>query len=44
VKFLRSKGFTGFLIGESFMNTEDPGKACEEFVRKINITSPPKGR
>ena len=35
VKFLRSKGFTGFLIGECFIKTEDPGKACEEFVRKI---------
>jgi indole-3-glycerol phosphate synthase len=35
VKFLRSKGFTGFLIGENFMKTEDPGKACEEFVKRI---------
>ncbi len=31
LKFLRSKGFSGFLIGESFMKNEDPGKACENF-------------
>jgi indole-3-glycerol phosphate synthase len=31
ILFLRSKGFSGFLIGENFMKNEDPGKACEEF-------------
>ncbi len=31
IKFLRSKGFSGFLIGESFMKKENPGKACEDF-------------
>ena len=38
VRFLRSKGFTGFLIGENFMKTRDPGKACEEFVKEITNT------
>ena len=29
---LRAAGFKGFLIGEKFMNEENPGKAFEEFV------------
>jgi indole-3-glycerol phosphate synthase len=29
---LRQAGFKGFLIGENFMKTEQPGKAFEEFV------------
>ncbi len=33
--FLQSKGFSGFLIGENFMKSEDPGKACKEFSDKI---------
>ena len=32
---LRVAGFKGFLIGETFMKTEDPGKACGEFIAKI---------
>lgn len=32
---LRVAGFKGFLIGETFMKTEDPGKACAEFIRKL---------
>ena len=32
---LRAAGFKGFLIGETFMKTEDPGKACGEFIAKI---------
>ncbi|MDO8929042.1 MAG: indole-3-glycerol phosphate synthase TrpC [Bacteroidota bacterium] len=32
---LRSAGFKGFLIGETFMKTEDPGKACAEFIEKL---------
>jgi indole-3-glycerol phosphate synthase len=33
---LKSIGFDGFLIGENFMNTTNPGKACKEFIQKIN--------
>ncbi|HEY1009096.1 MAG TPA: indole-3-glycerol phosphate synthase TrpC [Daejeonella sp.] len=29
---LRAAGFNGFLIGENFMKTQDPGKAMKEFV------------
>ncbi len=32
---LRSAGFNGFLIGENFMKTDDPGKAMREFVSAI---------
>jgi indole-3-glycerol phosphate synthase len=32
---LRSAGFRGFLIGETFMKTEDPGKACAEFIERL---------
>ena len=36
VAFLRSHGFDGFLIGERFMKTPNPGKTCREFVQEIN--------
>ncbi|MET4081231.1 indole-3-glycerol phosphate synthase [Pedobacter sp. UYP30] len=32
IKDLKSVGFQGFLIGENFMKTEDPGKAMKDFV------------
>ncbi|HQU59134.1 MAG: indole-3-glycerol phosphate synthase TrpC [Phaeodactylibacter sp.] len=32
---LRHAGFQGFLIGEHFMRHADPGKACQEFIRRI---------
>ena len=35
VSQLRSVGFRGFLIGESFMATADPGCAVNEFIKKI---------
>jgi indole-3-glycerol phosphate synthase len=35
ISHLKAAGFKGFLIGETFMKTEDPGKACAEFIGKI---------
>lgn len=32
---LKEFGFQGFLIGENFMKTEDPGFACQEFISQI---------
>ena len=32
---LKEYGFQGFLIGENFMKTEDPGQACKEFIEQI---------
>jgi indole-3-glycerol phosphate synthase len=35
VKELKSLGFQGFLIGEHFMKTENPGTSCEQFIKSI---------
>jgi indole-3-glycerol phosphate synthase len=32
---LKEFGFQGFLIGESFMKTENPGEACQEFISQL---------
>ncbi len=32
---LRAAGFKGFLIGETFMKTDNAGKACAEFIEKL---------
>lgn len=33
--YLHRHGFNGFLIGEQFMKTSNPGKACAKFVREL---------
>ena len=35
IKRFKKAGFKGFLIGETFMKEEYPGKALEKFVKKI---------
>ncbi|MBQ8715231.1 MAG: indole-3-glycerol phosphate synthase TrpC [Prevotella sp.] len=35
VRELREAGFRGFLIGENFMKTSDPGKALLDFIQQI---------
>lgn len=32
---LKEHGFQGFLIGENFMKTENPAKACKDFIAQI---------
>ena len=36
IKDLKAVGFQGFLIGENFMKTENPGLAMQEFVGQVN--------
>ena len=36
VKALREAGFRGFLIGETFMKTADPGQTLSDFIQQIN--------
>jgi len=33
---LKQAGFDGFLIGERFMKTKDPGMACKTFIEEYN--------
>jgi len=36
IRQLKEVGFQGFLIGENFMKTENPGVALESFIQEIN--------
>ena len=36
VKALREAGFRGFLIGENFMKTPDPGLALAQFISEVS--------
>ncbi|MDR2129815.1 MAG: indole-3-glycerol phosphate synthase TrpC [Odoribacteraceae bacterium] len=36
VQALRAGGFQGFLVGEHFMRSPDPGKTLEEFITRVN--------
>ncbi len=35
IKELKSFGFEGFLIGENFMKTENPGESAKQFIHKL---------
>ncbi|MEH6681947.1 MAG: indole-3-glycerol phosphate synthase TrpC [Sediminicola sp.] len=35
IKDLREYGYKGFLIGENFMKTGDPGKSAQDFIDKL---------
>jgi indole-3-glycerol phosphate synthase len=36
VNKLKTAGFTGFLIGEHFMKSDDPGASCSQFIKKLD--------
>jgi indole-3-glycerol phosphate synthase len=35
IHYLRENGFKGFLIGETFMKTENPGAACRKLIEEL---------
>jgi indole-3-glycerol phosphate synthase len=37
VKKLRIAGYRGFLIGETFMKTENPGDTLKDFITRLNL-------
>ncbi len=36
IKELQPYGYKGFLIGENFMKTEDPGESAKKFIDELN--------
>ncbi|MFN3968317.1 indole-3-glycerol phosphate synthase TrpC [Flavobacterium sp.] len=37
LKLLKSHGFQGFLIGENFMKTDNPGVALEQYINQLKV-------
>lgn len=37
IKELKTYGYQGFLIGENFMKTDDPGKYAQHFIKALNL-------
>ena len=37
IKELQPYGYQGFLIGENFMKTDNPGKSAKEFINELNM-------
>ena len=35
IRYLKKHGFQGFLIGETFMKTDNPGEACKKLVTEL---------
>ena len=35
IQELQTHGYQGFLVGENFMKTEDPGTAAREFINHL---------
>ncbi|MEN8116856.1 MAG: indole-3-glycerol phosphate synthase TrpC [Bacteroidota bacterium] len=36
ILYLRKNGFKGFLVGETFMKTDNPGEACRKLISEMN--------
>ncbi len=41
IHYLRENGFKGFLIGEAFMKTRNPGEACRNLISKLKKNKNP---
>lgn len=37
IKKMKAEGFNGFLIGESFMRSDNPGAACESYIKEAGL-------
>lgn len=37
IRYLKEHGFKGFLIGETFMKTDNPGEACKKLIAELKI-------
>ena len=35
IKLLRNFGYQGFLIGENFMKTDNPGQGLQQFINQL---------
>ena len=35
IRYLKQYGFKGFLIGETFMKTDNPGNACKKLIEEL---------
>ena len=35
IRYLKTNGIDGFLVGENFMKTANPGDACMEFIKEL---------
>lgn len=40
LQLLQTHGFRGFLIGETFMKTDNPAEACHNFIRELQQLPP----
>ena len=38
IRYLKQFGFDGFLIGENFMKTQNPGEACKAFLEELTAS------
>jgi indole-3-glycerol phosphate synthase len=37
IRYLKKHGFQGFLIGETFMRTDNPGEACKKLIAELEL-------
>lgn len=37
IRYLKKHGYQGFLIGETFMKTDNPGEACRKLIAELSL-------